>query len=199
MKISIAFTLLAVLTLAGCKTPPPPVGDDTIVTSEVDGVKLSHRHAVLPPKSFTPVNAEYRALYNASVMTSPDYSGKVVRYLENGKPFIVLGEVENRWLAIADVPEKAEAKAEAEAEAKPDAVADAKAPAEPAAAAAEETLPQLIGYVPLKAGVKSELYDATLRSDRPRPRSKNNKKVCVDVGGQSKACRNNDTATWILE
>lgn len=51
-------------------------------------------------------------------------------------------------------------------------------------------LPQ-IGYVLLKAGVKSELYDATLRSDRPCPRSKNN-------NGQSKVCSNNDTATWIL-
>lgn len=64
-------------------------------------------------------------------------------------------------------------------------------------AIAEPDQQELIGYVPFKAGVKSELYDATLRSDRPRPRK--TKKVCVDVGGQSKACRNNDTATWILE
>ncbi|MEJ5064724.1 SH3 domain-containing protein [Erwinia sp. MYb375] len=163
VKISIAFTLLAVLTLAGCKAPPPPVTDDTVVSSVVDGVTLTHRYAVKAPASFTPVNENYRALYNASVMTRPDYSGKVVRYLENGKPFLVLGEVENRWFAIADVDEQ-----------------------------------QLIGYVPLKAGVKSDLYDATLRSDRPRPR-KNSKKVCVDVGGKSKACRNNNTATWILE
>lgn len=194
MKISIAFTLLAVLTLAGCKTPPPPVGDDTIVTSEVDGVKLSHRHAITPPTTFTPLNVEYRALYKASVMTSPGYSGKVVRYLDNGKPFMVLGEVENRWLAIADVPEPVTA--EADAQAVPEGKADKKAVETPAA---EVKLPQLIGYVPLKAGVKSELYDATLRSDRPRPRNKTNKKVCVDVGDKSKACRNNDTATWILE
>lgn len=167
MKISIVITLLAVLSLSGCKAPPAPVTDDTLVTSEVDGVKFTHRHAVQAPQSFTPINESYRALYNASVMTSPGFGGKIVRHLENGKPFTVLGEVENHWLAVA------EAEAEADRE-------------------------QLIGYVPFKAGVKSDLYDATLKSDRPRPR-KNAKKVCVDVGGQSKACRNNNTATWILE
>lgn len=163
MKLSIALTLLAVLTLSACKAPPPPVTDDTVVTSVVDGVTLTHRYAVSAPGSFTPVNETYRALYNASVMSSPDFGSKVVRYLENSKPFTVLGEVENHWLAIAE----------------PDAQ-------------------QLIGYVPYKAGVKADLYDATLRSDRPRPRAKT-RQVCVDVGGQSKACRNNDTATWILE
>lgn len=171
MKISIAFTLLAVLSLSGCKAPPPPVTDDTLVTSEVDGVALTHRHVVQAPHSFTPVNETYRALYGASVMTSPDFSGKIVRYLDNGKDFIVLGEVENHWLAIADA----------------DADADADGDQQ-----------QLVGYVPFKAGVKTGLYDATVKSDRPRPR-KNAKKVCVDVGGQSKACRNNNTATWILE
>ena len=163
MKISIAITLLAALSLSGCTAPPPPVTDDTIMTSEVDGVTLTYRHAIQAPQSFTPVNETYRALYGASVMTSPDFSGKIVRYLENGKPFTVLGEVENHWLAIADVDQQ-----------------------------------QLVGYVPFKAGVKTDMYDATVKSDRPRPR-KNAKKVCVDVGGQSKACRNNNTATWILE
>ncbi|WP_380180702.1 SH3 domain-containing protein [Kalamiella sp. sgz302252] len=162
MKISIALTLLAVLALSACKAPAPAVTDDTIVSSSVDGVTLTHRYAVRAPQSFTPVNETYRALYNASVMSTPDFGGSVVRYLENGKPFTVLGEVENHWLAIAEPDEQ-----------------------------------QLIGYVPFKAGVKSDLYEATLRSDRPRPRK--TKKVCVDVGGQSKACRNNDTATWILE
>ncbi|MFS2223783.1 SH3 domain-containing protein [Pantoea sp. B65] len=164
VKIRIALTLLAVLTVAGCKAPPPPVTDDTLVNSNVAGVTLVHRHAVQAPKEFTPVNESWRALYNASVMTTPDYSGKIVRYLENGKPFVVLGEVENHWLAIA-----------------------------------EEDQQQLIGYVPLKAGVKSERYDATVRSDRPRPRKSTKQQVCVDVGGASKACRNKDTATWILE
>ncbi|MGE9552214.1 SH3 domain-containing protein [Erwinia amylovora] len=165
VKISIALTLLAVLSLAGCKAPPPAVTDDTLVTSEVDGVQLTHRHAVQAPHSFTPVNETYRALYGASVMNSPDYGGKIIRYLDNGKPFTVLGEVENHWLAVA-----------------------------------EEDQQQLIGYVPFKAGVKAEIYDATLKGDRPRARKNSSaKKVCVDVGGKSKACRNNDTATWILE
>jgi hypothetical protein len=162
VKISIALTLLAALALSACKAPAPAVTDDTLVTSSVDGVTLTHRHAIQAPQSFTPVNETYRALYNASVMNRPDFGGSLVRYLENGKPFTVLGEVENHWLAIAEPDQQ-----------------------------------ELIGYVPFKAGVKSELYDATLRSDRPRPRK--TKKVCVDVGGQSKACRNNDTATWILE
>lgn len=162
MKKSLALTLLVVLTLAGCKAPPPPVTDDTLVTSEINGVKLVHRHAVTAPTEFTPVNETWRALYNASVMTQPDYSGNLVRYLENGKPFFVLGNVENHWLAIAD---------------------SAEGP--------------LIGYVPLKAGVESSRYEATLRSDRPRPRR--TKQVCVDVGGASKACRTDNTATWILD
>jgi len=159
---SLVLTLFAVLTLAGCKTPPPSVTDDTLVTSEVNGVKLVHRHAVAAPGEFTPINASYRALYAASVMTTPDYGGKVVRYLDNAQSFQVLGRVEHSWLAIADEPDG-----------------------------------QLIGYIPPKAGVESTRYDATLRSDRPRPRR--SKQICVAVGGASKACRANDTATWILD
>lgn len=204
MKIRIALTLLAALTLSACKTAPPPVTDDTIVTSQVDGVTLTHRHAVRAPAAFSPVNETYRALYNASVMTTPDYGGKVVRYLENGKPFIVLGEVENHWLAIAEPVEEesapqtpaTDAPPATEGESAPE--AQPAADAAPAAEVAPAPLPQLIGYVPFKAGVKADRYDATLRSDRPRPR-KNVKKVCVDVGGKSKACRSNDTATWIME
>ncbi|WP_130834872.1 SH3 domain-containing protein [[Erwinia] mediterraneensis] len=163
MKKSLALTLLVVLALAGCKAPPPPLTDDTLVTSEVNGVKLVHRYAVVAPQEFTPVNETWRALYNASVMTTPDYGGKLVRYLENGKPFTVLGSVENHWLAIAEVADG-----------------------------------PMIGYVPLKAGVESSRYEATVRSDRPRPR-RAARQVCVDVGGASKACRTNDTATWILD
>lgn len=161
-KISAIFALLAALILTGCQSKPT-ITDDTLVTTVVDGIPLTHRHAIKAPHSITPINETYRALYNASVMDRPDFGGRIIRYLENGKSFTVLGEVENHWLAIADNDQKI-----------------------------------LTGYVPFKAGVKRERYDATLKSDRPRVR-KNSKKVCVDVGDKSKACRNNDTATWILE
>ena len=161
MKKMISGVVIA-LALSGCKAPPVKP-QEKLETSVVDGTTLVHRHEIGAPKTFTPVYQAYRALYAASVMTTPDYGGKVVRYLETGKPFEVLGSVENHWLAIAD---------------------QADGP--------------LIGYVPLKAGVESSRYDATVRSDRPRPRGKN-KQVCVDVGGASKACRTNDTATWILD
>ena len=62
MKKSLALMLLATLTLAGCKAPPPSVTDDTLVTSEVNGVKLVHRHAVAAPAEFTPVNETWRAV-----------------------------------------------------------------------------------------------------------------------------------------
>lgn len=162
MNKSLVLTLLAVLTLVGCKAPLPPMTDDTLVTTEVNGIRLVHRHAVTTPDEFAPVNKSYHALYAASVMTAPDYGGKVVRYLNNAQPFQVLGRVEHGWLAIAAQPDG-----------------------------------QLIGYVPPKAGVESSRYDATVRSDRPRPHR--SKQVCVAVGGASKACRTNDTATWILD
>ncbi len=162
VKTGLVLTLLATLMLAGCKTAPPALTDDTLVTSTVNGVTLTHRHAVAVPTEFTAINTSYRALYAASVMTTPDYGGSVVRYLDNAQRFEVLGRVEHNWLAIADAPEG-----------------------------------ELIGYVPYKAGVESSRYNATLRSDRPRPRR--NKQVCVATGGDSKACRSNDTATWILD
>ncbi|MDF2785619.1 MAG: hypothetical protein K0S95_2154 [Pantoea eucrina] len=105
VKKTLMLTLLATLTLAGCKTPPPALTEDTLVTSTVNGVTLTHRYAVAAPAEFTPVNASWRALYAASVMTTPDYGGKVVRYLDNAQRFEVLGRVEHNWLAIAEEPE----------------------------------------------------------------------------------------------
>lgn len=165
VKIQIALSLLFVLTVAGCKAPVPPVTDDTIVSSTVDGVKLTYRHAVEPPATFTPVNEEYRALYNASVMTRPDFGGKLVSHLENSKPYTVLGSVENNWLAIAEQGEE-----------------------------------QMIGYVPLRAVVKSDLYDKTIKADSRRKRVRAPaKKTCVAVDGDSKACQNNASGTWVID
>jgi len=165
VKIRIALSLLFVLTVAGCKAPPPPMTDDTLVSSTVDGVKLTYRHAVQPPLSFTPVNEEYRALYAASVMTRPDFGGKLVSHLENGKPYTVLGTVENNWFAIAESGEE-----------------------------------QLIGYVPLRAVVKSDLYDKTLKADARRKRVRAPaKKTCVAVDGDSKACQNSNSGTWVID
>ena len=62
VKKTLMLTLLATLTLAGCKTPPPAVTEDTLVTSTVNGVTLTHRYAVAAPAEFTPVNASWRAL-----------------------------------------------------------------------------------------------------------------------------------------
>ena len=85
MKKRLIISLLFVMTVAGCKAPTKPaMTDDTLVTHEVNGVTLTHRNAVSPPAEFTPVNAAYRALYPASLMTRPDFSGKVVRTLETG-------------------------------------------------------------------------------------------------------------------
>ncbi|WP_205297159.1 SH3 domain-containing protein [Candidatus Pantoea multigeneris] len=162
VKKRLILTLIAVLSLASCKSPPAKPADDTLVTSEINGVKLVHRYAVSAPHEFTPLNQTWRALYAASVMTTPDYSGQVVRTLANSKPFFVLGEVEHHWLAIADQRDG-----------------------------------PLIGYVPTKAGVESSRYAATLRNDRPRPRKTTQE--CVNVGGDNKACRSKNTATWILD
>lgn len=103
MNMRIVLVLLSAFGLASCKAPPPPeLTDDTIVTNEVNGVTLVHRHAITPPQEFQPINQEYRALYPASVMSRPDFSGKVVRHLENSNTYNVLGQVENAWLAIAE-------------------------------------------------------------------------------------------------
>ncbi|MDU6536705.1 SH3 domain-containing protein [Mixta calida] len=167
MKIRIALGLLFVLSVAGCKSPPL-VNDDTIVSSTVDGVTLTYRHAITPPHTFSPVNEEYRALYNASVMSRPDFGGKVVRHLENAQPYTVLGRVENNWLAIA-----------------------------------EKDQDQLIGYVPLRAVVKSALYEETIKADQRRKRVRATqpakKKTCVAVDGDSKACQNSSSGTWIID
>lgn len=86
MKLRVLLSLLFVMAVAGCKAPQKPaITDDTIVTSQVNGITLTHRHAVTPPAEFTQVNEPYRAMYPASLMSRPDYGGKVIRTLETGK------------------------------------------------------------------------------------------------------------------
>ena len=107
-------------------------------------------------------------------MTQPDYGGKGVTSLETGETYTELGMEENNWLAIGELPQQAEAAAT------------------PAAA-------QLTGYVPFRALVKSDLYDQTLKADQPKRRVRSaKKKTCVSVDGDSKACQNGNSGTWII-
>lgn len=170
VKISAVLTLSLLLTIAGCRVSSPRLTDDTLVTNQVDGVQLLHRHIVQPPVIFKPLNQRWRALYRASVMTTPDFSGKVVRYLKNGQSLVILGEVENQWLAVADLS-----------------TTDQQEPQ------------QLIGYIQHKAAVPEARYEATLRSGRLGTKNKKARRVCINVGGTSKACQNRHSATWILE
>ena len=154
-------SLSLLFALAGCQAPKPPVPtDDTIVSSTVSGVKLTYRHVVQPPAELHPLNLDYRALYNTSVMSSPNYSGKLIKYLSNGQHFMVLGIVDKEWLAVSDQPDK-----------------------------------QLIGYVPLKAGVESSLYDGVVNPARRRAAPRQ----CVKVNGDTQACRQGVSATWVIK
>lgn len=189
-KLHIALGLMFVFSLAGCKTPPK-MTDDTLVTSTVDGVALSHRYAVKPPAQFSPINETYRALYPGSVMSQPGYGGKVVDTLKTGDSYTVIGQVENNWLALG---EPAQATAEAKPENATATVKDAPQSATPQATVT------LTGYVPFRAVVKSDLYDQTVKADQPkrRARSSSKKKTCVAVNGDSTACQNSTNGTWII-
>lgn len=189
VNLRMALGLMFVFAVAGCKAPPK-MTDDTIVSSTVNGVTLSHRYAVQPPAQFSPVNEAYRALYPASIMTRPSFGGKVVDTLKSGETYTVIGQVENNWLALG---ESAQAADEAQPET---ATADDKKAQQPAAQPAV----QLIGYVPFRAVVKSALYEQTIKADQPkrRARASSKKKTCVAVDGDSKACQNSNSGTWII-
>ena len=189
VNLRMALGLMFVFAVAGCKAPPK-MTDDTIVSSTVDGVTLSHRYAVQPPAQFSPVNEAYRALYPASIMTRPSFGGKVVDTLKSGETYTVIGQVENNWLALG---ESAQAADEAQPETAP---ADDKKAQQPAAQPAV----QLIGYVPFRAVVKSALYEQTIKADQPKRRDRDSrkKKTCVAVDGDSKACQNSNSGTWII-
>lgn len=165
MNMRMVFALLVVVSVSACVPRPKPApSDDTIVTSEVNGVTLTHRYAVKPPKEFEPVKQDYRALYPASLMSTPDFGGKVIRQLNAGKTYVVLGQVEHFWMALAD-----------------------------------EGQEELIGYVPMRAVVKSELYEKTLREDKRRRKVAPKKQTCVSVDGSGKACKNANSGTWIID
>ncbi|CAI0701834.1 TPA: type VI secretion system accessory protein TagV [Serratia fonticola] len=102
MKIRISLLLLSALLLSACMPrSEPAITDDTLVSHKVNGVTLTHRAIIAPPEQFQPINEQYRSLYSASIMSKPGYNGKVLSQLENATPFFVLGEVENKWLAIS--------------------------------------------------------------------------------------------------
>lgn len=102
MKIRILLLLLSTLLLSACAPRSDIViTDDTLVSHKINGVTLTHRAIISPPEQFQPINEQYRSLYSASIMSKPSYNGKVLGNLENAAPFFVLGEVENKWLAIS--------------------------------------------------------------------------------------------------
>ncbi|NDJ56837.1 SH3 domain-containing protein [Enterobacteriaceae bacterium 4M9] len=165
-NIRILLTTLLVIFLVGCQKSKP-ITDDTLVTSQVDGVTLTHRNAITPPQSFTPINEDYRALYAASLMSTPNFGGKIVRKLDNGETYVALGQVEHFWIALADKDQQ-----------------------------------ELIGYVPMRAVVKSSLYTNTVRKDIRRVRKSSTKAVkknCVTLSADSKACKKADDNTWIID
>lgn len=186
VNLRVALSLMFVFAVVGCKAPPK-MTDDTLVSSTVDGVTLSHRYAVKPPAQFSPVNESYRALYPASIMTRPDFGGKVVTTLKSGETYTVIGQVENNWLALGEQAQPA-------AEPQSDAATTAEKPG------AAQSAVQLTGYVPFRAVVKSDLYDQTIKADQPkrRARASSKKKTCVAVDGDSKACQNGSSGTWII-
>ncbi|EPH0095500.1 SH3 domain-containing protein [Pluralibacter gergoviae] len=163
MKIRMLFAAAIAVGLVGCQTPKPKITDDTIETSQVNGVTLTHRHIVVPPTEFTPINTAYRALYSAAVMNRPGYGGKVITQLQTGDTYTALGQVDGGWIALANDGQE-----------------------------------QLIGYAPANAVVKSELYDKTVRDQSRRLKKARKKATCVNVDGNTKACKSGNNGTWIL-
>ena len=103
MKIRISLLFLALVSLAGCQTQPKQeIGDDTIENTKVNGVTLIHRHIIVPPTIFKPINSRFRVLYSASLMSRPGYDGKVIRQLVTGANYVALGEVDNSWIGLAN-------------------------------------------------------------------------------------------------
>lgn len=185
----LALSMLFVFAAAGCKGPPK-MTDDTLVTSRVNGITLMHRYAVRPPTAFRIINETYRALYPAAIMTHPYFGSNVVDTLKSGESYTVIGRVEGNWLALGEPPQ---VKAEPQSDAIKDQHEKAALPAEPAAV-------RLIGYVPLRALVKSGLYEQTLKADQPKRRApaSTKRKNCISIDDDSTACQNSKNGTWII-
>lgn len=164
MKMRMLFVAMIAVGVAGCKAPPAPkITDDTIETTKVYGVTLTHRHIVVPPTEFTAINAPYRALYSAAVLNRPGYGGKVIVNLVPGATYVALGRAEGSWIGLAN-----------------------------------DGQTELIGYAPMNAVVKSDLYDKTVREQSKR-KVVRKKATCVNVDGNTKACKKGNNGTWILD
>jgi hypothetical protein len=170
VKIRTLLMLIAVFSLAACKMPvKPQITDDTIVSSTVNGVTLSYRHAIQPPTNFTPINQEYRALYGASIMTTPGYNGKQVHTLTAGEAYTVLGDVGEGWYAIAESA---------------DHVMVGYVPAR-----------SVVESDKYDATLRA---DRPRRRHKAGTAAAGKKKDCVNVGADGQACRKNSNSTWIL-
>ena len=103
MKNRVFLAIVIAFLLAGCGAPSKPqITDNTIETTQINGVNITHRHIVVPPKEFTPINEEYRALYSAAVMNQAGYGGKVIVQLVPGATYIALGQAQGGWVALAN-------------------------------------------------------------------------------------------------
>ena len=180
VNFRLALGLMFVFSVTGCQMSQK-MTDDTIVNSSVDGVAFSHRYAVKTPERFTLVDKSYRALYPSTIMTTPDFSGNEVGKLESGETYTVIAQVENNWLALGEHVQNSDNEA-----------ANKKT---------EQPEIQVIGYVQSRAVVKSELYEKTLKADRPKRRyyARPKKTTCVSVDGHGKACQNSNSGTWVID
>lgn len=64
-------------------------------------------------------------------------------------------------------------------------------------AVATENNGQLSGYIPFRAAVTSDRYDATVKAQAARPRRA--QQQCIGVGEGDKACRKGNSPTWIIQ
>lgn len=56
---------------------------------------------------------------------------------------------------------------------------------------------QLSGYIPFRAAVPSDRYNATVKAQAARPRRA--QQQCIGVGEGDKACRKGNSSTWVIQ